>query len=250
MTVSSNITKWLSNITSVTMFTLAFSYFISTTLSETYIETFLSHEAQLFVNCLGSSVSLSGWIMSIIISVGDTDCGNQDNADVKKYFKRLKEVEQRVRDSSLMLLFILTGLSFGMDTSNILGVFTLVAIGVGRLFSKYFDVHRMLAEESEFKESTKMENALAMTLFALAFINEVVLHDITWNVYLIAVAVLLELGFLLYKGCSDDDNSTRMMFEETTASLFHFVLIGVALKETSSNAHIMTLAALAVGDSF
>lgn len=235
------------------MFGVTGSYFAANLDAKTFLDSDTAH----LVNCFGAALSFMCLLMTFFSSLAETDLLKScfDDSRTPKLSEDFailwKAMEQKIRDTSLLVLFSLVSLGSGMKTTDTFAVVAMVSIFLGRQTAKYFDIQQILDAKYEENESqvTWVQNGLSCILFVTAFVTEymegaaVDLID-----YLIAVAGLVQLILLISKRFSPDSLTRRMVFEETVGSLYHFVVLGSLLSRVTKSNQLISVAAVVIAD--
>lgn len=244
---------WIKNVVSTIMFGVTGSYFAANLDAKTFLDSDTAH----LVNCFGAALSFMCLLMTFFSSLAETDLLKScfDDSRTPKLSEDFailwKAMEQKIRDTSLLVLFSLVSLGSGMKTTDMFAVVAMVSIFLGRQTAKYFDIQQILDAKYEENESqvTWVQNGLSCILFVTAFVTEymegaaVDLID-----YLIAVAGLVQLILLISKRFSPDSLTRRMVFEETVGSLYHFVVLGSLLSRVTKSNQLISVAAVVIAD--
>ena len=236
------------------MFGVTGSYFAANLDAKTFLDSDTAH----LVNCFGAALSFMCLLMTFFSSLAETDllkaCFKDSRTPkLSEDFKALwKAMEQKIRDTSLLVLFSLVSLGSGMKTTDTFAVVAMVSIFLGRQTAKYFDIQQILDAKYDDKDKTKVtwvQNGLSCILFVTAFVTEY-MEGATVDIidYLIAVAGLVQLILLISKRFSPDSLTRRMVFEETVGSLYHFVVLGSLLSRVTKSNQLISVAAVVIAD--
>ena len=245
---------WIKNVVSTIMFGVTGSYFAANLDAKTFLDSDTAH----LVNCFGAALSFMCLLMTFFSSLAETDllksCFKDSRTPkLSEDFKALwAGMEQKIRDTSLLVLFSLVSLGSGMKTTDTFAVVAMVSIFLGRQTAKYFDIQQILDAKYDDKDKTKVtwvQNGLSCILFVTAFVTEY-MEGATVDLidYLIAVAGLVQLILLISKRFSPDALERRMVFEETVASLYHFVVLGSLLSRVTKSNQLISVAAVVIAD--
>jgi hypothetical protein len=148
----------------------------------------------------------------------------------------------------MLVLFALVSLGSGMDTTDVFAVVTMVSIFLGRQVSKYFDMKALLTDSGG--KVTWVQNGLAMLLFIAAVVIEVTEADEIGIIdYLLIIAAVVQLILLISKRISRMKIARRSVFEESVASLYHFVVLGSLLSRTTQSKQLISIAAVIAADT-
>lgn len=238
------------------MFGVTGSYFAANLDARTFLEPDVAH----LVNCFGAALSFMCLLMTFFSAIAQTDllrvCFKDTDSTPKldKEFAALwSAMEQKIRDTSLLVLFSIVGIGAGMTTDKTFAVVTVVSIFLGRQTAKYFDMPVDDPSEPDPKTVTWVQNGLACILFVTAFVAGISdsEHKVDLVDYIVVIAALVQLILVISKRLSSDANHRRMIFEETVCSLYHFVVVGSLLsrvKSGSKSSLLISIAAVVIAD--
>jgi hypothetical protein len=247
---------WIKNVVSTIMFGVTGSYFAANLDARTFLEPDVAH----LVNCFGAALSFMCLLMTFFSAIAQTDllrvCFKDTDSTPKldKEFAALwSAMEQKIRDTSLLVLFSIVGIGAGMTTDKTFAVVTVVSIFLGRQTAKYFDMPVDDPSEPDPKTVTWVQNGLACILFVTAFVAGISdsEHKVDLVDYIVVIAALVQLILVISKRLSSDANHRRMIFEETVCSLYHFVVVGSLLsrvKSGSKSSLLISIAAVVIAD--
>lgn len=244
---------WIKNVVSTVMFGITGSYFAANLDAKTFLDSDTAHLA----NCFGSALSFMCLLMTFFSSLAETNLLKacvKDNATTPKlseeFVKLWAGMEQKIRDTSLLVLFSLVSIASGMKTTENFAVLAMVSIFLGRQTAKYFDIQKILDFKYEkYSSVTWVQNGLACILFFAAFVTEYIEGTSVDIIdYLIGIAGAVQLILLISKRFSSDPMPRRMVFEETVGSLFHFIVLGSLLSRTTKPTQLVSVAAVIIAD--
>jgi hypothetical protein len=234
------------------MFGVTGSYFAANLDAKTFLDPETAHLA----NCFGAALSFMCLLMTFFSSLAQTDllkaCFKDSRTPkLSPDFARLwAGMEQKIRDTSLLVLFSLVSLGSGMKTTETFAVVAMVSIFLGRQTAKYFDIQQILDDKYEsYDEVTWVQNGLSCILFTTAFVTEYMEGSAVDLIdYLIGIAGLVQLILLISKRFSPEPLKRRMVFEETVGSLYHFIVLGSLLSRVSKSTQLISVAAVVIAD--
>ena len=239
--------SWISHVVSSTMFILNSVYFMSN-LDKS---TFLHKDIAQFFNAFGFALSLMCLFVTFFSALAKSGLFDGWKED---FIKEWVAMEQRIRDTSLLVLFALVSFGSGMNTSDSFAVVSMVSIFVGRQTSKYFDLREVL-DDSDYGEKpaskvTWVQNGLALLMFGTACIWEIIEGTkVDLIDYIIGIAAVVQFVLLVSKRISQELNERRVVFEETVCSVFHFIVLGSLLSRVNKTNQLISVAAVIVADA-
>jgi hypothetical protein len=222
--------------------------------------TFLDPDVARLVNCFGAALSFTCLLVTFFSAITHTDLltlcfeGKGDFTMEAKFAGLWSAMEQKIRDTSLLVLFSIVGIGAGMTTDNTFAVVTVVSIFLGRQTAKYFDMS--FEDPSNSKQKTVVtwvQNGLACILFVTAFVAGISdsEHKVDIVDFIVLIAALVQIILVISKRFSPDANHRRMIFEETVCSLYHFVVVGSLLSRVvtgSKSSLLISIAAVIIAD--
>lgn len=238
------------------MFGVTGSYFAANLDARTFLEPDVAH----LVNCFGAALSFMCLLMTFFSAIAQTAllerCFNDTDSTPKldgDFAASWSAMEQKIRDTSLLVLFSIVGIGAGMSTNKTFAVVTVVSIFLGRQTAKYFDMPIDDPSKPDPKTVTWVQNGLACILFVTAFVAGISdsEHKVDLVDYIVVIAALVQLILVISKRLSSDANHRRMIFEETVCSLYHFVVVGSLLSRVeagSKSSLLISIAAVVVAD--
>lgn len=247
---------WIKNVVSTIMFGVTGSYFAANLDARTFLEPDVAH----LVNCFGAALSFMCLLMTFFSAIAQTAllerCFNDTDSTPKldgDFAASWSAMEQKIRDTSLLVLFSIVGIGAGMSTNKTFAVVTVVSIFLGRQTAKYFDMPIDDPSKPDPKTVTWVQNGLACILFVTAFVAGISdsEHKVDLVDYIVVIAALVQLILVISKRLSSDANHRRMIFEETVCSLYHFVVVGSLLSRVeagSKSSLLISIAAVVVAD--
>ena len=243
---------WIKNVVSTIMFGVTGTYFAANLNAKTFLDSDTAH----LTNCFGAALSFVCLLMTFFSSLAETNLLKAcvvDNATPKlskEFVKLWAGMEQKIRDTSLLVLFSLVSISSGMKTTDNFAVVAMVSIFLGRQTAKYFDIQKILDSKYEkYASVTWVQNGLACILFLTAFVMEYMEGTAVDLIdYLIGIAGVVQLILLISKRFSSEPLKRRMVFEETVGSLFHFIVLGTLLSRTTKPTQLVSVAAVIIAD--
>jgi len=239
--------SWISHVISSAMFIINTVYFMSN-LDKS---TFLHKDIAQFFNAFGFALSLMCLFVTFFSALSNSGLFEGWKED---FIKEWVALEQRIRDTSLLVLFALVSFGSGMDTSDGFAVVSMVSIFVGRQISKYFDLREVL-NDSDYGEKpvtkvTWVQNGLALLMFGTACIWEIIEGTkVDLIDYIIGIAASVQFVLLVSKFFSRELNERRVVFEETVCSVFHFIVLGSLLSRVNNTNQLISVAAVIVADA-
>lgn len=239
--------SWISHVISSAMFILNSVYFMSN-LDKS---TFLHKDIAQFFNAFGFTLSLMCLFVTFFSALAKSGLFEGWKED---FIKEWVAMEQRIRDTSLLVLFALVSFGSGMNTSDSFAVVSMVSIFVGRQTSKYFDLKEVL-DDSDYGEKpaskvTWVQNGLALLMFGTACIWEIIKGTkVDLIDYIIGIAAGVQFVLLVSKRISQELNERRVVFEETVCSVFHFIVLGSLLSRVNNTNQLISVAAVIVADA-
>jgi len=213
--------------------------------------TFLHKDIAQFFNAFGFALSLMCLFVTFFSALSNSGLFEGWKED---FIKEWVALEQRIRDTSLLVLFALVSFGSGMDTSDGFAVVSMVSIFVGRQISKYFDLREVL-NDSDYGEKpvtkvTWVQNGLALLMFGTACIWEIIEGTkVDLIDYIIGIAASVQFVLLVSKFFSRELNERRVVFEETVCSVFHFIVLGSLLSRVNNTNQLISVAAVIVADA-
>jgi len=256
MDTSENI--WIKNVVSTIMFGVTGAYFAANLDATTFLHADVAH----LLNCFGAALSFMCLLMTFFSAIAHTNllklCFKDTDSTPKlddEFAALWSAMEQKIRDTSLLVLFSIVGIGAGMTTDNTFAVVTVVSIFLGRQTSKYFDMPVDDPSEADPKTVTWVQNGLACILFVTAFVAGILKTKADLVDYIVVVAAVVQLILVISKRFSPGANHRRMIFEETVCSLYHFVVLGSLLSrvdphpnDDSQSLLLISIAAVVVAD--
>jgi len=258
MDTSENI--WIKNVVSTIMFGVTGAYFAANLDATTFLHADVAH----LLNCFGAALSFMCLLMTFFSAIAHTNllklCFKDTDSTPKlddEFAALWSAMEQKIRDTSLLVLFSIVGIGAGMTTDNTFAVVTVVSIFLGRQTSKYFDMPVDDPSEADPKTVTWVQNGLACILFVTAFVAGILKTKADLVDYIVVVAAVVQLILVISKRFSPEHNHRRMIFEETVCSLYHFVVLGSLLSRVDPHPHpnddsqsllLISIAAVVVAD--
>ena len=236
--------SWIGHAISTAMFLVNTIYFMTNMDKTTFLEPDI---AQLF-NSFGFTLSALCLFVTFFSALSRTGLFAAD----KEFVDGWGAMEQRIRDTTLLVLFSLISIGSGMDSSDTFAVVAMVTIFIGRQATKYFDLGVIIEKEdgTAQNEVTWVQNGLSMLMFGAATVFEVVEGTKVGLVdYLIGTAAVVQLILLISKRVDSAYNKRRTVFEETVGAIFHFVVLGSLLSRTTQQKQLISVAAVVAGDA-
>lgn len=247
---------WIKNVVSTIMFGVTGSYFAANLDASTFLVPDVAHLA----NCFGAALSFMCLLMTFFSAIAQTDllrvCFKDTDSTPKldsEFAALWSAMEQKIRDTSLLVLFSIVGIGAGMSTDKTFAVVTVVSIFLGRQTAKYFDMPVDDPSKPDPKTVTWVQNGLACILFVTAFVAGISdsEHKVDLVDYIVVIAAGVQLILVISKRFSSDANHRRMIFEETVCSLYHFVVVGSLLSRVeagSKSSLLISIAAVIIAD--
>tara|TARA_B110000285_G_scaffold235577_1_gene318243 strand:+ start:8982 stop:10766 length:1785 start_codon:yes stop_codon:yes gene_type:complete len=229
---------WIKNVVSTIMFGVTGAYFAANLDATTFLHADVAH----LLNCFGAALSFMCLLMTFFSAIAHTDllklCFNDTDSTPKldtNFAGLWSAMEQKIRDTSLLVLFSIVGIGAGMSTDNTFAVVAVVSIFLGRQTAKYFDMPVDDPSKADPKTVTWVQNGLACILFVTAFVAGILKTKADLVDYIVVIAAVVQLILVISKRFSPDHNHRRMLFEETVCSLYHFVVLGSLLSRVDAH---------------
>ena len=235
---------WIGHVISTAMFGINTGYFM-TNIDKT---TFLEPDIAQLANSFGFTLSALCLFVTFFSALSTTGLFSSDG----EFLSGWVAMEQRIRDTTLLVLFSLISLGSGMDSSDAFAVLSMVTIFIGRQTNKYFDLGVIIQEQdgNEQDQVTWVQNGLAMLMFSTATGFEIVENNTVGIVeYIIGTAAIIQLILLISKRVDSSYNQRRTVFEETVGSIFHFIVLGSLLSRVTQHRQLVSVAAVVIGDA-
>ncbi len=236
MDTSENI--WIKNVVSTIMFGVTGAYFAANLDAKTFLDPDVAH----LVNCFGAALSFMCLLMTFFSAIAHTNllklCFKDTDSTPKldnNFAGLWGAMEQKIRDTSLLVLFSIVGIGAGMSTDKTFAVVAVVSIFLGRQTAKYFDMPIDDKSKDDPKTVTWVQNGLACILFVTAFVAGILKTKADLVDYIVVIAAVVQLILVISKRFSPDHNHRRMIFEETVCSLYHFVVLGSLLSRVDAH---------------
>lgn len=251
---------WIKNVVSTIMFGVTGAYFAANLDAKTFLDPDVAH----LVNCFGAALSFMCLLMTFFSAIAHTNllklCFKDTDSTPKlddEFAALWSAMEQKIRDTSLLVLFSIVGIGAGMSTDNTFAVVAVVSIFLGRQTAKYFDMPIEEPPKKDPKTVTWVQNGLACILFVTAFVAGILKTKADLVDYIVVIAAVVQLILVISKRFSPEHNHRRMIFEETVCSLYHFVVLGSLLSRVDAHPHpnddsqsllLISIAAVVVAD--
>ena len=251
---------WIKNVVSTIMFGVTGAYFAANLDAKTFLDPDVAH----LVNCFGAALSFMCLLMTFFSAIAHTNllklCFKDTDSTPKlddEFAALWSAMEQKIRDTSLLVLFSIVGIGAGMSTDKTFAVVAVVSIFLGRQTAKYFDMPIEEPSKDDPKTVTWVQNGLACILFVTAFVAGILKTKADLVDYIVVVAAVVQLILVISKRFSPEHNHRRMIFEETVCSLYHFVVLGSLLSRVDAHPHpnddsqsllLISIAAVVVAD--
>jgi hypothetical protein len=231
---------WIKNVVSTIMFGVTGAYFAANLDAKTFLDPDVAH----LVNCFGAALSFMCLLMTFFSAIAHTKllklCFKDTDSTPKldnNFAGLWGAMEQKIRDTSLLVLFSIVGIGAGMSTDKTFAVVAVVSIFLGRQTAKYFDMPIDDKSKDDPKTVTWVQNGLACILFVTAFVAGILKTKADLVDYIVVIAAVVQLILVISKRFSPDHNHRRMLFEETVCSLYHFVVLGSLLSRVDAHPH-------------
>ena len=231
---------WIKNVVSTIMFGVTGAYFAANLDAKTFLDPDVAH----LVNCFGAALSFMCLLMTFFSAIAHTNllklCFKDTDSTPKlddEFAALWSAMEQKIRDTSLLVLFSIVGIGAGMSTDNTFAVVAVVSIFLGRQTAKYFDMPIEEPPKKDPKTVTWVQNGLACILFVTAFVAGILKTKADLVDYIVVIAAVVQLILVISKRFSPEHNHRRMIFEETVCSLYHFVVLGSLLSRVDAHPH-------------
>ena len=251
---------WIKNVVSTIMFGVTGAYFAANLDAKTFLHADVAH----LLNCFGAALSFMCLLMTFFSAIAHTNllklCFKDTDSTPKldnNFAGLWGAMEQKIRDTSLLVLFSIVGIGAGMSTDKTFAVVAVVSIFLGRQTAKYFDMPIDDKSKDDPKTVTWVQNGLACILFVTAFVAGILKTKADLVDYIVVIAAVVQLILVISKRFSPDHNHRRMLFEETVCSLYHFVVLGSLLSRVDAHPHpnddsqsllLISIAAVVVAD--